>query len=669
MSNIKYMVIDIESRSELDLKEVGTTRYAQHPSTDILVVSLSVNGIGPFSVRARERVSDFKLLQPGQLPALDFSDFLQAQHTGFDFYVAHNATFERLMWRHILTERYGWPVIEDMRWYCTQTAGVIAGLPPSLDKMTKCLDMDHQKDSEGHALMLKMCKPRNAKKGPRWLQDEKSLQRLALYCERDVAATVGLFRALPKLTTKARRHWCFTQKVNDRGVPVNLDMARALESIVADEKETGDTRLLELTEGRVTKTTQIASIKKEISSYGVGLKSLDKRILKTLDLTTLPGPVQELIALRQEFGKASVAKIKRLKSKGGTADLIHDEMIDCGAGTGRWTCKGVQLHNVVRPLFERKEVERDLIPALLRGDLGFIRSMYGSPTLAAVSSMRSLIQAKPGKILHCADFAAIEARITFWLADEQKALDAYRKGRDIYKEMAARIFNVPYEEVTKEQRQLGKKSILGLGFGMAEDTFLISCDQDGIKITPHFSATVVRLYRSEYKRVAKMWRVFGSCIMKAVEHFGDLIDTGYKGIAFQCLNYHGKHWLFMTLPSGRRLWYPFPEIGENRFGSKSVLYWQEDPKTKQWVQSELYGAKAVENGVQAAAADLMYHGMLCAEAKGYRVVLSVHDEILTYDPEDFGSVPEIEKVLTTPTDWSSGLILAAEGYRSKYYGK
>ena len=664
---IKRLYIDFETRSEADLKVVGQTVYSKHPSTHVLCVAYG-DETRMASRHARLIVPDFVLNHPGEYDEeLDFEALRKPPPVARE-YVSHNASFEIAIWKNIMTPRFGWPEVPLSSWYDTQAAASAAGLPMGLVWAVEALGLSVPKDVDGGALMRSMCKPRTEwltkGKGKKWDFDASKIKRLTEYCEVDVVALRDLYHAMPKLTPSGRKHWVYTATLNQRGVPVNSERAAKIIELIDAEKEPATARLIELTDGRVARPSQSARIQKELARLGLNLPSMGKEILEKLDLSLIHPRAAELICIRLEHGKASVTKAKGIVAKAATDGRLHDEHIDHGAHTGRWTCRGVQLHNVVRPLFERVDIERDVLPAIDEGDFEFLRLMYGTPTNAMVSSMRSLIEAEPGHLIYCADYSAIEARGTFWLVGEEGVLESYRQGLDLYKVMAAQIFKAPYSEVTKFQRNLGKQAILALGYQMGAVTFRTRCLAYGIEVSKEFSEMVKNTYRDTYAKIPKAWYALNDAAIKAVKT-GREVKTKYKGVSFRV---EGR-WLCMRLPSGRDLRYCDPKIILNRFEREAVGFWTVHPVSKKWVQDSGYGGKWMENLIQGLSADLMYSGMIAAERKGYKCVLTVHDEALAHVPLGFGSVEEFEGALATLPPWALGMPLAAEGWASRYYGK
>jgi DNA polymerase len=358
---------------------------------------------------------------------------------------------------------------------------------------------------------------------------------------------------------------------------------------------------------------------------------------------------------------------------------IRDMLMYHGAGTGRWTGKMVQPHNFPRGSLKPKEA--GLACELIREDnKEFIEMLWGSDdpnakkalTVMEVlsSALRGSITAAPGNDLVVADYSSIEARVLVWLVGDKKALDVFHSGKDIYKDMAVSIYNVPYEEVDDEQRRMGKQAILGLGYQMGPDKFKFTLwDSYDIHIELDLAQMVVDAYRIRYAKVKAFWNHINECAIRAVKNPNRVVKVNDK-VMFK----FSKGFLRCRLPSGRTLYYRDPRIKKKElpWGGKAdtLTYMNVDGKTKKWVRTDTYGGKLTENVVQAIARDFMGYGISNINDHGkYQIILSVHDELLAECPGGTGDYEEFEDLMATLPPWGAGCPVAAEGWQGIRYRK
>jgi len=654
MATDRALLLDLETYSEVDLPTQGAARYAEDQSTRILCASFALLEPGEASP------SQTALWWPGEeLPewALDALHALP--------WVAHNAAFERLVLRHHRPEE--WPVLaygDPANWHCTQAMCGLRGLPLALDEAAIALGQSEEKDPAGKRLIKRCCTPQ-MKKPP--TADE--IARLGEYCLQDVRAEAELAHAIGwRLPGDERTVWLVDQKANDRGIPLDLDLARGIDRIADWLEATSSKRLAELTDGAVTSLTQ----NKALAEWA-GLESVSKSVLASPIALELSPEVQEALTHRP---RTSLRKARRaMKAVCADGRIRHAQQYHA-ATTGRWGGRIIQPHNLPRPVMTLTEADYELL-ATAPPDV--IASIMGKEWMedAAVSAMRGMIAAHDDGVLTRADLSAIEARVVLWLAGEWDAVDKYRRGVDLYCDFAAQLYG--YEIVKgMVERQHGKIGILGCGFQAGARRLYQQALDDGVpNVTFELMEKLVATYRSTYARVPAMWHAINDAAIAAVRN-PSLEWTEVKprdgqlaaSIAFRVVQGPAGHrWLLCRLPSGRRLHYFDPHLSVNRFGRDCVQWWAMKPGAnggRKWSVVSGYGGFFTENIVQAIARDIIAKRFVELDRDGHRPLFLVHDEVIC----DGGlTAAALEGILSELVDFASGLPIAAEGESEMRFGK
>ncbi|MEE9366989.1 MAG: DNA polymerase [Dehalococcoidales bacterium] len=656
--------LDFETRSVIDLKKQGMHRYAEDPSTEVLCLAYAFDD-GPVQLWHRGH-PDVTISNPPD----DLLSFVGDRRTVLE---AHNANFERCIWANS-GQRMGWPLIADHQWRCTAAKAASHNLPRKLEHVSHALNLAVKKDIEGHRLMLKLSKPRKPTKhnDALWHEKPEELARVWEYCKDDVVVERLLSYRLDDLPFTELEVFRADMQINQRGIACDRAMIAQALTIIDETVKQLNHELLILTTGRVQAASQREKLLLWLNWKGVKIYDMQGT---TIDLAIdmilsggMPVPPEALRALEiyRAVNRTSTAKYETMRLYCCRDGRIRGTLLYHGAGqTGRWSGRGVQTHNFPRGKIKDMDSACDDV---LTGDKTWLETLYGDPMEFLSWTLRGALIAGEGKDLIVADYRAIEARVTFWHANDQIGLDVFRRGEDIYKFTAAEIYKVLYDAITEDQRQMGKQAVLGLGFGMGWVKFKETCASYGIEITDEFAQMVVKAFRKKYHKVVSFWYDCERAAILAVENPGKAYRV--NRIMYGCKD----GFLFCRLPSGRKLAYYDPKIQmkETPWGEMrpALTFMGTDAKTHKWVRQHTYGGKEFENIVQGTARDLLAAAILRAEDTGrYPIILSVHDEPIAEVDEGTGSVEEFESILTISPTWADGLPIGAKGWRGKRYKK
>ena len=631
--------IDFETRSAVDLRKTGVYKYAADPSTDIWCMAYKA----PWS-------DDVLVWQPGDERDIYLEDWIMAG----GLLSAWNSQFERTIWNEIMVSRYQWPATRIKQWRCTMAQASAMGLPRALGQAAAVLGVEEQKDKTGAALMLRMARPRkvNADGSYTWWNTKDKVEALVAYCRQDVRTELSVAEVLNAMPDSERRLYQLDQRINDRGVALDVDLVHRVKALAGNASIEIDAEIQRLTKGQVKAATNGMDLVAWLNSHGIATKSVDKQtVARLLTSDKLHPVIREVLTLRQNGAKSSTAKYDAMLHAVNGDGRMRGLLVYHGAATGRWSGKLVQPQNFPRP--QKKQDELDEIIAKLKAD-GDV-SEHGAGTVLASDLLRSMLVAEDGHRLMFADYSAIEARVLAWVAGQNDLVETFRKGGDVYKEMASAIYNVDVENVTDGQRQVGKMAILGCGYGMGGKRFAEQCATMGIKVDEDEAKRIVAVYREKNNRIAQYWR-------DIEQDFVDMVkEAGRVGT------------IPLALPSGRSLTYHNPRIiqRETPWGAMRDTAQVDtlNSVTRQWVSQIIWGGLLTENVVQATARDLMATAMMALEVKGYNVILSVHDEIISEVPDNFGSLDEMIDIMTRVPAWAKGCPINAEGKQGKRYRK
>jgi DNA polymerase len=698
MTKTPRATMDFETRSTVSLRKHGVWRYATHPTTEPLCFAFRL----PHWAKGRTALWHPEFPKLGITQQVgdwdDLCEFWEWLEQG-EPVEAHNAWFERNIWRHIMVQRFGWPEIARQQWRCSAAQAAALSLPRGLDDALAAIGLTIRKDATGSKVMMKMTKPRKSRKAEReaWMakygnesldtlyfEDRHLLDQLFAYVRQDVLAEEALSEILPDLSADEQELYWFDQDMNDRGFQLDMEAVEMALRLLKQEATILNGELAELTEGQVVKATQRAQMIEWFLTQGLEMDDTQAAtvddVLNTWDDVFAPAgctpAAKRGLEILRTLGRSSTSKYEAMKSWADVNDgRVRGGLLFHGASTGRWTGAGVQPHNF--PKGTLKDVEMEVVWETLKtSDREVIATSFknGNKQDASVlevlaHALRGAIVASEGNELFVADYAAIEARVVLWLAEDEDALDIFRRGEDIYCEMAASIYNRKITKDDKTERGLGKIAILGLGYQMGAPKFVATCAVYKIEIDEELSKRVVDAYRNKFWRVKNMWADTEAAAIRTVK-------TGKPTVAGR-VEYHldpSRRFLYCRLPSGRDLAYPFPlvKVMPTSWGTEkeTLTFMGLNSYTRQWERQKTYGGMLVENNTQAVARDLLTNTMQTLEStRVYTPILSVHDEAIAEARIGAGSVKQFEQLVKLIPDWAEGLPVEAEAWKGPRYHK
>ena len=633
------LYIDFETRSHCDLKRHGVYNYAQDGTTEVLCMSYAF---------VDEDVVTW-------LPTQPFPERVR-NHTGLIY--AHNAAFERLIFWYVLQINF---TLE--QFYCTATQARANCAPGSLEDVGRFAGASMRKDYRGAQLIRALCIPP-------FKDDPALMQELICYCEQDVRAMRAISQSLRPLSDGELEDYHVNEKINDRGVLVDVDLATAAISYAATELEDIQSIVRTVTDGAITSVRSPKMrewVKERLSTEHLklmevedGKYSIDKRVRANLLATTdLPPDVEQVIQCADDLWASSVAKFSRLRDLADVEDSrVRGAFVFAGgSATGRASSYGAQVHNFTRKCAKDPESVRQ---SMVLGHP--IVPQFGKRVTDVLKGMlRPAIIPAKGKSLVVADWAQIEARMTPWLSGRgDDVLDVFRSGRDIYVREAAAMYKIPESDVTPDQRQIGKVAILACGFGGGIGAFSAMGRAYGLTMTESDAQRTVDAWRRANQWAVRYWQELETGYMIAMRNKGKEIVAGRVTYLFD-----GAH-LWYALPSGRILCYPFAKIEEDGI-SYAKAAWKPAADASAWPRARLWRGLACENITQAAANDVLRFALRAVEPLG--VILHVHDEIVIETDQPEQVTERLRKVMCTPPPWAQGLPLDAEIQTMARYGK
>lgn len=656
-----HLSIDLETYSSVPIAKAGAQKYIQSPDFEILLFAYSLDG---------GDVQIIDLAQGELLPqwlASALSDPQYIKH-------AYNASFE---WG-CLSKFMGTLPID--QWRCTMFHGLYCGYTAGLDATGKALGLpaDKQKLSTGKALIRYFCVPcaptktngGRTRNYPR--HDPAKWALFKEYCIGDVTTEMEILHRLENFPVppELEKQWQTDVLINARGVAVDMDMVRGALWI-------GETTRDQLTEEAVTlsgldnpnSVKQLMQwLEEELDEELTDLRKDTVSRLLNGNLTN--DTARRMLEIRQELGKTSTKKYNAIEAAVCADGRVRGLLQFYGANrTGRWAGRLVQVQNLPRTYVEPLPLARDLVK---RRETASLRALFGSVPDTLSQLIRTSFIAELGNALVDADFSAIEARVISWLAGESWRLDVFRTHGKIYEASASQMFGVPLERIKKGNpeyalRQKGKVAELALGY-QGSTGALIKMGALDMGLTEAELPDIVNRWRDANKRIRDLWYSMEAAAVQVIQT-GQPVGLRSLVLAREMDAGNNLDFLTIRLPSGRKLYYAHPSLGQNQWGKPSITYMGMDQTTKKWKLIETYGGKLVENCVQAIARDCLAEAIERLEAANYPVVFHVHDEVVVECAAERASLDDIAAIMGQPVSWAPDLPLGADGWVGAFYKK
>jgi len=667
---------DFETYSECNIFDAGAWAYAEHPSTRVLCMAYTYGEDDP------------KLWLPGdKLPC-----FMKDGATDYELH-AWNCFFEWVIWTHVMKI----PTPPLSKWHDTAALASAMALPRALGNCGEALGMGEgvSKNKRGKELIKLLSIP-NKKNG-----DPALLREMYEYCKQDVVAERAISKVLLPLNETERRVFILDQIVNIRGIGADVKtVSKGINLYEQAQRETRD-KLKQIT-GLDNPGSQKQFLDWMVDK-GLIIDNCQKATLQAVLGVNDAKGVHEAIRLRLKLAKTAPKKFQSIQTRVGGGSRLHGNVMYHGASTGRWSSTGVNLQNIARPT-----LDADLcIDMIQQETLALFDYADTCPIEALSSSVRGMLVPSEGKKFIVGDYASIESRALAWLAGQEDKLEVFRGHGKMYEHAASKIFHIPIDEVTKDQRFLGKISELACGYGGGAGAFNIMATAYGTEISHGDAEKIKQEWRLANAKIVAFWYEIEQASKDAILEGGEFKA---QGISFTVKN----NFLWCKLPSGRLLAYHRPKVTFKKvwcyktletdtspqmmflynpldykceadflrdaeqagvkpyhFTAVNIDFWGVNSKNRKWSNLQTYGGKLVENITQAVARDLMAESMLLLEEAGFKIVLTVHDEIITeVDIDDKNRTAErFTTIMERPPKWASGLPIKVEAYEATRYRK
>jgi len=661
--------IDFETRSACDLTVAGAYNYSQDASTEVLCMAYAHDD------------EEVQIWQPSQ----EFPKSVRQAVLAGERVYAHNAAFDRLIWTYVLWSDHNAPVPKLEQFYCTAAQARSNCAPGSLEDVGRFAGASMRKDHKGAALVRKCCIP-PFKHTPQDLAD------LFDYCAQDVRAMRAISKALRPLSAEELSDYWTNERINDRGVLVDVDLAKAAQTYAVEELDAIQQEVREVTDGEITsvrsprmrewvwwrvgpEARRLMTVHKD----GEEKQSIDKTVRAALLILAeenpdeVPPDAATVIQCADDLWASSVAKFVRMAALADVEDhRVRGAFVFAGgAATGRASSYGLQVHNFARKVAKDPQAVRH---AMCRGHQ--IVPAFGKRVTDVLKGMlRPALIPAAGKQFVVADWSAIEGRVNPWLAATPAGdakLEAFRRGLDAYIVNAAATFNTSYDAilagyeaedaVSTGQRQIGKVQELACGFGGGVGAFAAMGRVYGVNLPEHEAKRMVGAWRKANPWAPLFWSDLERAYMGAMRRKGQAVPAGRVSYLFD-----GAH-LWYALPSGRILCYPHARLDSDGI-SYAKASWKPAADAKEWPRARLWPGLACENVTQAAAHDILRYALRELEREGEEIVLSVHDEIVCETSDPARTTELMKRVMTNPPAWAAGLPLGIGIKTMGRYGK
>lgn len=643
---MKQISIDIETYSSTNLNQTGVYRYADSDDFELLLFGYATD-FGPVKV---VDLTQGEKIPPQIIEALDNPDIIKS---------AFNAQFER-----VCLSRYIGRRLKPAGWHCSRVWSATLGLPLSLRDVGSVLGLPRQKITAGKELVRYFCTPCKPTKAnqnrtrnfPYHAPDK--WQQFKQYNQRDVEVEMEITQKLerfPVPQNEWENYW-MDQDINDRGIRIDQQLvnnAIKCQNVFHDQYLQTAKELTGL-----ANPNSPLQLKDWLQQQGIKTNSLSKASVAQL-LQTTTGTVHQVLALRQLLSKSSVKKYQAMQKAMCQDGRVHGLLQFYGANrTGRWAGRLVQVQNLPRNSMPDLEEARELVK---QGNVPALAMLYDSVPDVLSQLIRTAFIPSKNHHFYVADFSAVEARVIAWLSNEKWRQESFAKNEDIYCASASQMFGVPVVKhgINGELRQKGKIAELALGYGGSIGA-LKAMGATKLGLTDDELPPLVQMWRNASPHIVQFWWDVDKAAKECIKTHLPQTTHGMKFI-------YRSGCMFLRLRSGRYLCYPKPKIGTNRFGSESITFMGINT-VKKWDRIETYGAKLVENIVQATSRDLLAEAMRRLEATENTVVMHIHDEAVIDAPSN-RSLDTMVQLMTEVPDWANGLILNAAGFVSDFYKK
>lgn len=675
------ITLDFETRSACDLKQCGAFVYSEHPTTEVICLY--------FCTRSE------KLFR--WLPGDPEPEWLRGWLADGGLFECHNISFDRMIWSNIMVAQWGWPEVPPEQWRDTMAVCGRKSIPLDLDAASKLLGLPVVKDTEAQKALHRIMKPITVKRGQekQFIErdaEPETYQKVYDYCGVDTRAQMHLGRRLGSLEPREQEIWFLNQRMNQRGLALDLEFAADCQAVVDDALAPLAEKFADFTGGCKAGSPKLREHLNAMLPEEQHFPNLKKETVEEALAGDLPDSVRELLEMRSALTSASIKKLKAMRRCVNNDGRARGLLQYHAATTGRDGGRLLQPQNFPRGSVEfGKDLNGDpvppwemLIPLIRTRDAAFIGAELAhmeknispayahltAPVSAAASALRHCLVAGPGNLLVSGDFSTIEVRVVLALAGQQDKIDLIASGVDPYCDMAEKIFGYAVNKKDNpKERQDGKAAVLGLGFQMGVDKFW----RKDFKGRPReLVKRIVDVYRKEWApEVPKLWYGLQEASTRCV---WDRVPVEFNGMEYRIED----EWLTCRLPSGRKLYYfrprqvkrhmPWstPEKPDIREG---WTYIAKKMGTVRTIQA--YGGLLAENCTQAVARDILYDRALVADREGFPLVLTVHDEMVCETPEARADWPTLQQIMEEPPAWAKqlGVPIASEGWVGERYRK
>lgn len=649
---MRVMSVDIETFSSVDLRKAGVYKYAAAPDFEVMLLGYAFDDepvqivdltAGPVPSHVEDALTDPTVLK-----------------------TAFNANFERTC----LAAHFKRPM-PAKQWHCTSVLALTVGLPQTLGDVAKVAQLgdELQKMTAGWSLIRYFCIPceptkRNGERRRNLPHhDPQKWELFTQYCKQDVEVERAIRQRLIKFDLLPEEHhlWVIDQEINDRGVQVDRRLVE--NAIICDEayKRRLYAEAVHLT--GLDNPNSVGQLKTWLEqAEEIEIESLNKQTVPDLLANTDSAAVRRVLELRMEMAKTSVKKYQAIANAVGDDDRVRGLLQFYGANrTGRWAGRLVQVQNLPQNKLKDLDLARELVRS---GQFETLEMMFGNVPDTLSQLIRTAFVPANGRLFHVVDFSAIEARVLAWYAGEQWRLDVFNTHGKIYEASAEQMFKLPAGSVNKGSpyRQKGKVAELALGYQGGKGA-LITMGALRMGLEEDELPELVKAWRDANTNISRFWYDCNDAAMQSVRNKATVNVGKYLRFVWE------SGFLFVQLPSGRRLAYVKPKIQmDEEFGREGLTYEGLDQTTKQWTRLRTYGGKLVENIVQATARDCLREALVRTHEAGYDTVMHIHDEIVV-EGKDPSELKHIEELMGAPIDWAPGLPLRGDGNSMNYYRK